>query len=343
MANNQPIRITFTHIVLLLLLILVILTLAIKPIYVINEGEQAVITRFGQIVSVETEAGIKIKIPLVDNVTRYSKRILSWDGDPNRIPTFEKQFIWVDPTARWRIIDPQKFYSTINTMEQAFSRLDDLIESAVRTIVAQHNLVEAVRNTNNIILSQNRSEKASLPEVQSEEKSSNTVLNEIDNLVSQREEQAKIIKGRRQLTQEMIEAVREVVPDFGIELIDIVVRQIRYSDDLTESVYNRMISERKQKAQIYRSFGEGRKQQWLGQLENEKKSIISRAYAESETVRGTADAEAAHIYATAYQKNDSFFKFWRAMESYKKTVPNMHKVLSTDLEYFNYLYSSRGQ
>lgn len=345
MANTQQaIRITFLQLILIGIIILGVLVFFAKPIYILTEGEQAVVTRFGEIVSIEQEAGIKFKIPVIEVITKYSKKILSWDGDARRVPTLEKQFIWVDPTARWRISDPQKFYASINTMEQAFSRLDDLIESAVRTTIAQNNLVESVRNTNNILDAQTKQDDAFLPEGESEsENTATTITSEITSLVSQREEQAIIRKGRRSLSEEMLEAVQTSTPAFGIEIIDIIIKQIRYSDDLTESVYNRMISERKQKAQIYRSFGEGRKKQLLGQLENEKKSILSKAYAESETVKGKADATAARVYSDAYQQNESFFQFWRAMESYKRSVPSMDKVLSTDLDYFNYLYDSQGR
>lgn len=354
MANtSNQIRITYQHVFLLLLILLAIIIFAAKPLYIINEGDQAVITRFGKVIDTKTDAGLQFKLPVVDKVTMYSKKILSWDGAPHRIPTFEKQFIWVDPTARWQIVDPAKFYASTNTMTQAYARLDDLIESAIRTVITQNKLVEAVRNTNNILDSQGKNDEAFLPQEESNAKGDEVEqtldqeadysIDDINNLVSKREEQASIEKGRKKLSDEMLLSIKETAPEFGIKIIDIVIRQIRYSDDLTESVYNRMISERKQKAQIYRSFGEGRKQEWLGQLENEKKSILSQAYSEAETIKGKADAQAAQIYSEAYRESEGFFKFWRAMESYRKTVPKMDKVLSTDLEYFNYLYDSDGR
>ncbi len=323
------------------LIIFIAIVIALGPFFVVEEGEQAVITRFGQIVNVETEAGLKIKIPIIDQVRTYSKKILSWDGEPRRVPTLEKQFIWVDTSARWRIVDVRRFYSSINLLEQAYSRLDDIIESTVRTVIAQNKLVEAVRNSNAILQRTANDIETFLPDTQSEDDQEGLV--EISNLLTQLEEQPEIEIGREALSVEMFELIKTQVPNFGIEMIDVVIRQIRYSDDLTDSVYNRMISERKQIAQAYRSWGEGRKQKLLGQLENEQRAIQSVAYNESEQIKGEADAEAASIYATAYNRNTEFFSFYRALESYRKTIPNLPKVLSTEAEYFDYLYDKDGQ
>jgi membrane protease subunit HflC len=140
----------------------------------------------------------------------------------------------------------------------------------------------------------------------------------------------------------MIKIVASIVPEYGIEVLDIVPRQIKYSEELTDSVYQRMIKERNQIAQAFRSYGEGKKAEWLGKLENEKRSILSSAYAKSETLKGKADAEATKIFADAFGKDPSFFEFWKAMESYKETMPAFKKTLSTDMDYFKYLYNPTG-
>ncbi len=336
--STANIKINKPLIVLLGLILIGFIVYISGPIYIVDEGQQSVTTRFGEIVGVETEAGLKFKIPFIDQVTRYSKKILSWDGEPRRVPTQEQQFIWVDTTARWRIFDPKLFYSSINTLTQAFSRLDDIIESSVRTTISQNKLVEAVRNTNNITTNQFETTFSAF----ALDDDDDTNIDEIANLTTQREQQPKIDKGRQALSQEMLDIVQVITPQFGIEVIDVVIRQIRYSDDLTESVYNRMISERKQIAQASRSWGEGRKQKILGQLENEQKVILSEAYATSETLKGTADAQATQIYANAYKTDPRFFSFWIAIESYRKTLPKLNKVLSTDYDYFRYLYNSQG-
>ncbi len=323
---------------LVIIFVAFIIFVMLGPFYVLNEGEQAVVTRFGKIIKVEKDAGLKIKTPMVDNVVKFSKKILSWDGDAQRIPTKENQFIWVDTTARWKIIDPAKFYASVTTMQQAYARLDDVIDSSVRTVISDSPLAEAVRSTNLIKQSEHKEaiqikadDTASKSMEQLLKKTSNTTLFD------------EIKLGREGLSKEMLTAAQKVTPEYGIQLIDIVIRQIRYSDDLTQSVYNRMIKEREQIAEFYRSFGEGKKAEWLGKLDNEKRSILSAAYEKSETLKGNADAIATKIYADAYRKDENFFEFWRSMESYKKTFPNFNKTLSTKMDYFKYLYNPDGK
>ena len=323
--------------VLVIVVIFFIIFLLLGPFYVIEEGEQAVVLRFGRIISTQTEAGLKIKAPLVDNVRRYSKKILAWDGDAQRIPTEENQFIWVDTTARWKIVDAKKFYESVTSMEQGYARLDDIIDSSIRTIVSRNPLREAVRNSN-IINEIER--KAMLQQAEIEDEEGVEELSELTDTVTVYE---TISKGRQELSQEIHKRAAEVSPQFGIELIDIIIRQIRYSDDLTESVYQGRIKERNQIAQAYRSYGEGKKAEWLGRLENEKKSILSAAYETSEEIKGKADAQATTIYAGAYEQDPEFFKFWRSIESYRRLLPSFRKTLTTDMDYFNYLYNIEGE
>ncbi len=323
--------------VLVVVVIFFIIFLLLGPFYIIEEGQQAVVLRFGRIISTQTEAGLKIKAPLVDNVRRYSKKILAWDGDAQRIPTEENQFIWVDATARWKIVDTQKFYESATTMEQGYARLDDIIDSSLRTIISRNPLREAVRNSNVI----NEIErKAMLQQAEIEDEKGVEELSELTDTVTVYD---RISKGRRELSDEVYERASEVAPQFGIELVDIIIRQIRYSDDLTESVYQRMIKDRNQIAQAYRSYGEGKKAEWLGRLENEQKTILSAAYEKSETIKGKADAEATAIYAGAYEQDPEFFKFWRSIESYRRLLPKFRKVLTTDMDYFDYLYNLEGE
>ena len=141
----------------------------------------------------------------------------------------------------------------------------------------------------------------------------------------------------------MAEKARAEIAGYGIELIDIVPRQVKYSDELNESVYNSMIKDRNQVAQAYRSLGEGKKAEWLGRLESDKRSIASEAYRKSEEIKGNADAEAARIYAEAYNKDPEFYNFWKSMESYKNNIKNYPATLSTKMDYFDYLYSADGK
>ncbi len=324
--------------VLVVIGIVLIIFFVLGPFYILEEGQQAVVTRFGAIVNSTTEAGLKFKMPLVDNVVKYSEKLLSWDGDAQRIPTEEKMFIWVDTTARWRIADPVKFYEAVTTMEGAFGRLDEVIDSSVRTIVAENNLREAVRNSNVINTITRKEQEA--PETFETEAGN---LEDITSFTSVQETFPSIDKGRGALSDEMYERASEITPDYGIALEDIIIRQIRYSEDLTQSVYDRMIKQRNQIAAAYRSYGEGLKQEWVGRMSNEKQAILSRAYETAEGIRGEADAQAVTIYANAYEGDEEFFSFWRSIESYRKTLPRFSKTLTTDMDYFKYLYSAGGE
>ncbi|MDR2482612.1 MAG: protease modulator HflC [Treponema sp.] len=320
--------------VLAVIAVIIIGTLIAGPFYTVDEGEQAVIVRMGKLVDVITEAGLHLRVPFVDDVVRYPKRIMAWDGEQKSMPTREKQYIWVDVTARWRIADPQKFYESIQTLNAAYSKLAEVIDSEVRTVVAENYLRESVRNSNFIM---ERPENADALGAEGADAAQLPVL--IQAGVSHE----PILLGRRRLAEEILTRSRRMVPEYGIELIDVVTRQIRYSDELTQSVYARMIKERNQIAQAFRSDGEGKKAEWMGKMDNERRSLLSAAYERAETIRGGADAEATRIYAEAYSRDRSFFDFWRALESYKATVPGFTKTMSTNLDYFKYLYSPNAR
>ena len=316
---------------LIVIFVIFIGVLVAGPLFVINEGEQAVVVQMGRIVNVVTEAGLHFKIPFIDEVVRYPKRIMAWEGEANIMPTAERQFIFVDVIARWRISDPQRFYEAINTVTAAYSKLAEIIDSEVRTVVAENYLRESVRNSNII-----------MERTPSTDELGDDIEIEIATLQPGSGHEP-ISKGRRQLAEEVLARSRRMVPQFGIELIDVVTRQIRYSDKLTPSVFARMIRERNQLAQAYRSDGEGKKAEWEGRMENERMTLLSVAYNQAQTIMGLADAEAARIYADAYNQNRPFFEFWRAIESYRNTMSNFDLTMSTDLDYFRFLYSVQGR
>jgi membrane protease subunit HflC len=316
---------------LIAIVVLLIVFLFMGPLYIVNEGNQVVVTRFGSIVDTHTDAGLYFKIPFLDKVTSYPKLVLSLDGDEQRIPTKENQFIIVDTTSRWRISDPAKFYQNFTTLENAYNKLSDIIDSSCRTVITQNRLSEIVRSSNII------NETAEAPEEEDEE------AKEIGELVNEATANETVTKGRGELCRLMTVEANKLVPEYGIDLIDIVPRQIKYSDELTESVYNRMIKDRNQVAQAYRSLGEGKKAEWLGRLENDKRKITSEAYRKSEEIKGAADAEAAAIYAAAYNKDIEFYTFWKSMESYKQNLKDYPATYSTKMDYFDYLYSADGK
>lgn len=308
--------------------ILLILFLMAKPFYIVNEGEQVVVSRLKSIVASHTEAGLYFKMPFVDKVTTYPKKILSLDGDTQEIQTEEKLLIVVDITSRWRITDPQKFYQKFQRLENGYNKLSDVIDSSCKVIITQNKLSEIVRSSD--IINQTAKENA-----ENEEND--------DSFIAGETEYESVTKGRNELCRQMLAEANKTCEGFGIEIIDIVPRQIKYTDALTESVYSRMIKDRNQEAQHYRSQGEGKKAELLGKLENEKRTIESDAYRQAEEIKGNADAQAAKIYAEAYNKDPEFYTFWKSMESYKKTLKDYNATYSTDMDYFDYLYSSTGR
>jgi membrane protease subunit HflC len=305
------------------------------PFYVLDEGEQAVIVQLGRITDVVTKAGLHIKVPFIDDVVRYPKKIMSWDGEQKGIPTREKLYIQVDVTARWRISDPQKFYGSIRTIDAARLKLAEVIDSEVKTVVAENYFNESVRNSNIIMERQSSVDDLGI--------GADVDVGIISSAIQTEVTYEAIARGRRQLAAEILTRSRRMVPEYGIELIDIVTRHIRYNDELTESVYARMKKERDQIAQAIRSEGEGRKADLLGRMERERMTLISEAYEKAEIIKGAADAEATRIYAEAYGRDRDFFDFWRAIESYRTIVPKFDITLTTDMEYFRYLYSTTGR
>jgi membrane protease subunit HflC len=317
-------------------LFLIIVFLMLGPLWVLQEGEQAVLLQFGRIVASHRDAGLKLKTPVIDRVVKVPKKILSWDGAAQRIPTEENQFIWVDTTARWRIADPERFYESVTTIQQAASRLDDIIDSEVRKVISRSPLTEAVRNSDVI----NEIERRNVFATAGAE-------NEIDDSVIvdtfTQVTFPSIQTGRSRLSDQVLTEARRLIPQFGVELIDVIIRQIKYSDDLTESVYNRMIADRHQIAQAFRSDGEGQKADWLGQRSRELNVVLSAARRRAEEIKGDADAQAANIYSEAYNQDPEFYEFWKAIESYRTLMPRFRKVLTTDAEFFKYLYRKEGQ
>lgn len=326
------------------IIVIVVAIFVLRPFFILPEGEQAVVTRFGKIVNVHTDAGLKLRVPVFDQITRYSRKILSWDGDPQRMPTSENQYIWVDTTARWRIVDPQTFYQRVSVIDQAYARLDNVIESAVRTVVSQYPLTESVRSTNIILESgsvildfQTDARAKADAEAEALAQGNPPVDEDVSNVLENAF--APIEHGRETISNEMLSRSQGSMPEYGIELLDVVIRQIRYSDDLTQSVYDRMISERQKVATGYRSDGNGLKAEWLGRLNRDRDIKLTQAETQAALIRADGDAEAAAIYAEAYNADPEFYSFWKALETYQEVLPEQKKVLSTDMDFFQYLYN----
>jgi membrane protease subunit HflC len=303
-----------------IVIIVAVLFVGMDGLYVVNEAEQAIVTQFGKPVGDVSEPGLHFKMPFIQKVSRFEKRILKWDGDPNQIPTKDKRFIWIDTTARWRIKNPLLFYTTVATERGAMSRLDDIIDSVVRDAVSGRLLVELVRGSDY------------------EAQGGGDERFEVEGVEIAKEN----LVGREEIMAGILEKARANTPDYGIELLDVQIKRINYVEQVRTRVYERMINERKKVAAQYRSEGEGEKADILGQMERELKEISSEAYRKVLEVRGGADAEAAAIYAEAYNQDKEFYTFLRTLESYKKSIQkNGRLVISTDSDYYKYLKEMR--
>jgi len=317
---------------LITIIVVVALILILSPYYIVDEGEQAVVIRFGRIIRSSTDAGLKFKVPLMDKVHYYPKKILSWDGDAQLYPTEENQYIWVDITARWRINDMKLFYERLTEIDNAQSRLDQIINSSARDIIATHSLREAVRNSN-LINEIKRKDVYSTQTGPTEEGEEATAVKTFTKVTYE-----PIKKGREELSNDILMSATKEISKLGIDLIDVVVRQIKYSDDITQNVYRQMIKERSQIAQAFRSDGEGEKAKWLGKMEKELLTISSVAEREAKEIKAKADAEALDIRNKAYTQDAEFAEFWMALKQYENLLPKMKKVLGTDFDFFKYMY-----
>ncbi|EQC46805.1 protease modulator HflC [Bacteriovorax sp. Seq25_V] len=309
---------------LVIILVLAGLMLGKNSLFVLDEGRQAIITEFGKPVGKPvTQAGLHFKTPFVQDVRYVDKRMLSWDGYPNQIPTKDKKFIKVDTTARFRVVDALKFIQTVRNTSGAKARIDTVLDSATRNVISSHNLVEAVRDSNAIIEKINNNEKS-------------TDVNDINEEITGDIEE--VFVGREKLSQLIVEKADAELREFGIELIDVQLRRISYEKTVEQKVYERMISERKRIAAKIRSIGEGEKAKIEGRLEKDLRLITSEAYKKSQKIKGQAEAKASAIYAKVFAKDPGFYEFMRSMDAYKASIKKDTKlILSSDSEFLKFM------
>lgn len=286
-------------------------------VYTVDEREQVVITQFGEPIGEPvTEPGLKFKLPLIQRANYFEKRVINWDGDPKQVPTLDKKYIWIDTSARWRITDPLKFLQAVGTERDAQARLDDILNSAARDIISGHILVEAIRDSNRVL--------------------DERVIQEVVAISDEALERISV--GRRNLEQIVKERAEDIVPQYGIELVDVRIKRINYVDAVRDRVFDRMISERRRAAEEYRSEGRGRSAEIEGRRQRELMQISSQAYRTAQTIRGEADSEAVGIYADAYDRDADFFYFMKVLESYEETIDDKTTlILTTDGDYFKHI------
>lgn len=294
--------------------VLVLLVVLTAFVFTVSETEQVVVTQFGSPKREIKEAGLHFKVPFIEQINTFERRVLEWDGKPTQVPTVDKRYIWVDSFARWRIEDPLTFFKTVTLEESAQSRLDDIINGSVRNKISSYPLIDTVRTSDR--------EMTVMVGLEGE------LTGEVQNVQA----------GRERIVEEILDEAREAARDFGIEIIDIRLKRINYVEDVRKSVYERMITERQRIAAKYRSEGEGQKLEIEGRKEKEEKQILSEAYKKSQEIMGKADAEAIKTYAEAYAKDPDFYSFLETLNSYEENLAgDSTLVLSTDGAYLKYL------
>ena len=291
--------------------------------YTVNMREQVVITQFGEPKGDPvTEAGLKFKIPFIQKVNSFDKRILEWDGLVEQMPTKEKTLIMVDTYARWQISDPLKYFQVLRDERSAQSRLDDILGSETRNTIAKHELIEVIRTT-----------QGRVPE-QSEVVAEGDTTGVIGVL-------PPISRGRSALESDIYETSKVKLEEYGIKLLDVRFKRVNYNQTVERQIYQRMISERKQIADRFRSEGAGEAAKILGKMEKELNTIESEAYKQVQTIMGEADAQATEIYASAYNQSPEaaeFYEFSKTMELYPEMIGGKSTVvLSTDSDLLKYL------
>jgi membrane protease subunit HflC len=298
-----------------------ILLLALS-LYTVSETEQAILTQFGEPVGGPiTAAGLHFRVPLVRLVHRFDKRWLEFEGSPNQIPTKDKKYIWVETYARWRIIDPLKFYQNVGDERGAQSRLDDIIDGQTRNAVASFDLIEIVRSTGR--------------EFQ--------VTEDLAGIGSA-EAMAPVRSGRSAIAKIVLEKAAQITPSFGIEVEDVRFLRINYIDSVQQKVFERMTSERKRIAERSRSEGQGKAAEIRGQKERDTLAASSEGDQNAQEKKGTADATSTAIYARAYGRDPEFYQFMKSMETLQSSLDEKSwLLLSTDSELLKYLKDSGGR
>ncbi|NOZ63187.1 MAG: protease modulator HflC [Calditrichaeota bacterium] len=301
---------------LIAILLFVAIIVIANALYIIDETQQVVITQFGKPVGNPiSDAGLHYKVPFIQQVNYFEKRLLEWDGNPSEILAKDKKFILVDTYARWKITKPLKFFTSVVDENGAQTRLDNIIDAATRDLVTGNVLMEVVRTSNRSM-----------------------AMSEIDSSVISELKIDSILVGREKLTRSILLAVQEKAKDYGIDIVDVRIKRINYIDEVRQKVFERMIAERLRMAEKYRSEGMGKKAEIEGEMDKELKRIQSEAYRTAQEIKGKADAGAIRIYARAYEQDPEFYSFLKSLDSYQQTMDDKTwLILSTDNDYFKYI------
>ncbi len=334
--------------ILLLLVGAVGAVILILSAYVVPETEQVIVLQFGKPVGKPvTDPGLHFKMPFVQTTYRVEKRILGWDGPATEMPTKDKLYIVVDCFARWRVKDPLLFLQRLRDYRSAQSRLDDILGSETRNTVAKNNLIEVIRTTTD---RRPPKETMTAATVASPDPAMGAAAGTLGSqkLDATQQEEAVITSGwvpinvgRTALEQEIFRNAKGKIVELGIDLLDFRFKRINYTARVSEKIYERMISERNQIAEQFRSEGAGAAARINGERERTLLEIQSSAYRKVQEITGKADAEAARIFSDAYNGSNQareFYEFTKTLDAYKTILnPSTNLLLGTDSDLFRLL------
>jgi modulator of FtsH protease HflC len=312
--------------------------------FIVSEGESAIVVRLGEVLRRPLRRpGLYWKLPFVDDVIRFDARIISWDGEPERIPVKDSKFIFVDTFARWRITDPLRFYTSVKDERGAQGRLDDVLDGSVRDVVSSHYLIELVRTTDRLLTLPQQQEEAQPAEVQAAISPDMTPgpAGTTSGAGGDQRVVGERLEVRRQIFDLASKKLREL--NLGIELVDLRIKRIEYTEQVRDEVYRRMVSEQLRIAERYRAQGQGKRAEIAGLTSQEQRRIDSESYKRAQEILGEAEAESTRIYAEAYDQDPELYRFMKSLETYKSVLkPDGTLVLSTDSDLLRYLKAERG-
>lgn len=320
-----------------LIIALVLVIVLSSGLYTVSETEQVVITQFGMPVGAPVKtAGLHWKTPFIQTANSIDKRVLGWDGPSANMTTKDKVIIVVEVFGRWEISDPLVFFRQLTDERRALSRLDDILGSETRIVIAKHDFIEAVRTT--------KDRKAVRDTGTTTTSSTASAPSSADSRIGVL---PPITKGRVELEAEILKNAAPKVESYGIKLLDVRFKRIDYDASVSASIHQRMITEREQIAKLHRAEGEGDAAKINGERERDLATIESEAYKTVQELEGAADAKATEIYAKAYNQSPEameLFEFIKTMETYKQLITtDTTMIFTTDSELFRFLKSSNPQ
>jgi membrane protease subunit HflC len=283
----------------LLILVAILAILGISSVFVVSETEYAIKFQLGRIVKADYEPGLHFKMPFINNVRKFDRRVLTLDTPSELMLTSEQKFVSVDAFVKWRIQDVSRFYISTEGIElRALNRLEQIIKDRMRAQIASNTLVEVVS-----------------------------------------QQRVNIMRGIKEA------ANNATGEEFGIEVLDVRIKSIELPDDVRDSVFRRMATDRQKEANLLRFQGREEAETIRANADREVQVLLAEAQRDGQTLRGEGDARATEIYAEAFGADEEFYAFYRSLEAYSNAFGNGKDlmVLDKESEFFNYFGSETAQ